>query len=160
MPSRRSFSLLLPGLLAAAALPAAALAHSYTAGDIAIGHPWSRAAPANGTGAGFMTLRNTGATPDRLVSGQADIARAVEIHTHIQDGGVMRMRPVEGGLAIAPGQEVTLAPGGYHLMLIGLKEPLKQGARVPVTLVFERAGAVKVDLAVEAAGARGGQHQH
>ncbi|PHK96203.1 hypothetical protein CR162_04660 [Pseudoroseomonas rhizosphaerae] len=139
-----------------------AAAHGYKAGDVEIGHPWSRAAPANGTGAGFMSLRNTGTLPDRLVGARAGIARVVEIHTHIQEGGVMRMRPVEA-IEIAPGAEVKLAPGGYHLMLIGLREPLRKDDRVPVTLTFERAGSVTVELAVEAAGAnpaRQGGHRH
>ncbi|HWX46771.1 MAG TPA: copper chaperone PCu(A)C [Roseomonas sp.] len=154
------------GALAGLGLATAAAAHSYTAGDIAIGHPWSRAAPAGITGAGFMTLRNTGSAPDRLVSARAEIARTVELHNHVQDGAVMRMRPVES-IEIAPGQEVKLAPGGLHLMLVGLKQPLTKGARVPLTLVFERAGEVTVELAVEAAGAQGGDaaghggaHQH
>ncbi|WP_211187538.1 copper chaperone PCu(A)C [Neoroseomonas marina] len=148
---------LLAAAAALAALPAAA--HDYTAGDIAIGHPWSRAAGANATGAGFLTLRNTGAQPDRLVAASASIARAVELHTHIRDGDVMRMRQVDG-IAIAPGQTVELRPGAFHIMLIGLKEPLVQGTRVPLTLRFERAGEVQVELAVEAAGARGNGPQH
>ncbi|MCQ4161063.1 copper chaperone PCu(A)C [Roseomonas sp. GC11] len=154
--------LLLAALPGAALLPLArpAAAHSYKAGDVEIGHPWSRAAIARGTGAGFMALRNTGSQPDRLVSARAAIARTVEIHTHIREGEVMRMRPVEGGIPLPPGVEVKLAPGGYHLMLIGLKEAMAQGQRVPVTLVFERGGEITVELAVEAAGAQGGGHQH
>ncbi|NKE19457.1 copper chaperone PCu(A)C [Neoroseomonas oryzicola] len=148
---------LLAAVAAVAALPAAA--HDYTAGDIAIGHPWSRAAGANATGAGFLTLRNTGTQPDRLVSASASVARAVELHTHVRDGDVMRMRPVDA-IPVAPGQTVELRPGGFHIMLIGLKEPLVQGTRVPLTLRFERAGEVRVELAVEAAGARGAAHHH
>jgi copper(I)-binding protein len=148
---------LLAALAATALLPLrprAAAAHGYTAGDIAIGHPWSRAAPPRGTGAGFLTLKNNGATADRLVAARADIARAVEIHTHLREGDVMRMRAVEGGVEIAPGAEVAFTPGGFHLMLIGLKEALVQGQRVPLTLVFARGGEVTVELAVEAAGYR------
>ena len=69
------------------------------------------------------------------------------------DGNVMRMREVEGGLTIPPGATVALAPGGFHLMMMGLKEPLKQGAQVPVTLVFQSAGSINVELAVMAMGA-------
>ncbi|WP_233553412.1 copper chaperone PCu(A)C [Teichococcus wenyumeiae] len=148
--------------LGALSLPAAAMAHSYKAGEIDIGHPWSRAAPAGVTGAGYLTLTNKGSTADRLVGARAEIARAVEIHSSGMEGGVMRMRPVEA-IEVAPGAEVQLAPGGLHIMLIGLKQPLVKGARVPLTLVFEKAGEVAVELAVEAAGARGGdehQHQH
>lgn len=162
MSTRRLMLAALPGLSLAVALAHPAAAHSYKAGDIEIGHPWSRAAPANITGAGFMSLRNTGTAPDRLIGASAEIARVVEIHTHVQEGGVMRMRPVDG-VEIAPGAEVKLAPGGYHLMLIGLKQALRKDDRVPVTLTFERAGSVTVELAVEAAGAnpgRSGGHQH
>ncbi len=146
---------LLAAAAALAALPAAA--HDATAGDIAIGHPWSRAAGANGTGAGFMTLHNGGTQPDRLLSAASPVARQVELHTHIRDGNVMRMRPVED-IPIPAGQTVELRPGGLHVMMIGLKQPLVQGTRVPLTLRFERAGEVQVELAVEAAGARGPQH--
>lgn len=148
-------------LLAAAAALAArpAAAHSYTAGDIRIGHPWTRAAGANGNGAGFMRLTNGGAQPDRLLSAASPIARTVELHTMVRDGEVMRMRPVQD-IPIAPGQTVELRPGGFHVMLIGLNAPMQQGGRVPLTLRFERGGEVQVELAVEAAGARAGGHQH
>jgi hypothetical protein len=144
--------------VAAAALAAPpARAHDYTAGDLAIGHPWTRAAGANANGAAFMRLRNTGAQPDRLVSASTPIARVVELHTMIREGDVMRMRPVTD-IAVAPGQTVELRPGGFHVMLIGLTAPMPQGGRVPLTLRFERAGEVQVELTVEAAGARGAGH--
>jgi copper(I)-binding protein len=149
-------------LLAAAATLAAlpARAHDVTAGDLAIVNPWTRAAGANANGAAFMRLRNTGAQPDRLISASTPIARVVELHSMIRDGDVMRMRPVTD-IAVAPGQTVELRPGGFHVMLIGLTGPMPQGGRVPLTLRFERAGEVQVELTVEAAGARGsGGHQH
>ena len=141
--------------LALAGMPAAA--HDYTAGDIAILHPWTRAAGANGNGAGFLRLRNGGAQPDRLVSAASPIARVVELHTMERDGDVMRMRPVQD-IPVGPGQTIELRPGGFHIMLIGLTAPMQQGTRVPLTLRFERAGEVQVELAVEAAGARGSGH--
>lgn len=146
-------------LLAAPALLLAppARAHDYRAGDLHIGHPWSRAASANTNGAGFMTIRNGGTQPDRLVSASTPVARVVELHTHIREGDVMRMRPVQD-IPVPPGQTVRLRPGGLHVMLIGLNEPLRQGAEVPLTLRFERAGEVQVMLAIEAAGARGSHH--
>jgi hypothetical protein len=154
MTFRRS---LLAGLTALFALPAAA--HDYAAGDIAIGHPWTRAAGINGNGAGFLNLRNGGAQPDRLLSAATPAARVVELHTMERDGDVMRMRPVRE-IVVAPGATVELRPGGLHIMLIGLTAPLVQGGRVPLTLRFERAGEVQVELAVEAAGARTGAHRH
>jgi copper(I)-binding protein len=124
------------------------------AATIIVSAPWSRAAGQGGTGVGYLTLRNTGTAPDRLLAARASIARTVELHTHIHDNGVMRMRPVPA-IELPPGQEVLLRPSGLHIMLIGLTAPLRQGDRVPLTLVFERAGEVQVQLAVESAGARG-----
>ena len=140
------------------ALPAAR-AQEVSAGALRIAQPWTRAMRAGGTGAGFMTIRNTGTTPDRLVAARSPVARVMELHTHIREGDVMRMRPVPA-IELPAGQAVTLAPGGLHLMLIGLTQALDQGGRVPVTLVFERAGEVEVQLAVEGAGARGPAHRH
>jgi copper(I)-binding protein len=121
---------------------------------VTVTQPWTRAAGAGATGVGYMAIRNAGTAPDRLVSARTPAARTVELHTHIRDGDVMRMRPVPA-IELGAGAEIRLAPGGLHLMLIGLAAPLRQGERVPVTLVFERAGEVQVELAVEAAGARG-----
>ncbi|MDN3567784.1 copper chaperone PCu(A)C [Paeniroseomonas aquatica] len=147
-PYRRA----LLGLLAA--IPVAAAAHDAEVGAISVTQPWSRAAGANGTGAGFLTIRNGGTAPDRLLSASSPAARKVELHTHVRDGEVMRMRPVEG-IALPPGETVTLRPGGLHVMLIGLTAALVQGGEVPLTLRFERAGEAQVMLHVMAAGARG-----
>lgn len=147
-------------LAAAGALAAwPARARDVTAGELTIVNPWTRAAGANGNGAAFMRLRNGGAQPDRLVSASTPVARVVELHTMIRDGDAMRMRPVTD-IAVGPGQTVELRPGGFHVMLIGLNAPLAQGTRVPLTLRFERAGEVRVELEVQAAGARGAGHQH
>lgn len=136
------------------ALPSAAGAQDVSAGPLRISAPWTRAAGAGATGVGYMTIRNTGTTPDRLVAARSAAAGATELHTHIRDGDVMRMRPVQS-IELPPGQEVKLQPSGLHLMLVGLKAPLQRGGRVPVTLVFEKAGEVEVRLSVESAGARG-----
>lgn len=147
---------LLRAAAAAALLPALpAAAHDYRAGDIAIGHPWTRAIGAAApTAAGYMSLRNAGTVPDRLVAASSPRARSVEIHEMTMTDGVMRMRPLAGGIAIPPGGTAWLRPGGTHLMLIGPAGPFAQDERVPVTLRFERAGEVTVDLEVAAAGAR------
>ncbi|MFC7475756.1 copper chaperone PCu(A)C [Dankookia sp. GCM10030260] len=123
-------------------------------GDIAVTAPWTRAAGQNGTGAGFLAIANRGAAADRLVGASTPVARITEIHTHIREGDILRMRPV-AAIDLPPGGTVTLQPGGFHLMLIGLKDPLIQGQAVPVSLRFERAGEVQVMLAVQPAGARG-----
>ena len=141
------------------ALPAAA--QEVRAGDLVITQGWSRAAGQGGQGAGFMTIANRGAAADRLVSASSPAAPKLELHTHIRDGDVMRMREVPS-IDIPAGQTVTLQPGGLHIMFMGLSQALAQGATVPVTLRFERAGEVTVNLAIQAAGARGagGQHRH
>ncbi|WP_240046986.1 copper chaperone PCu(A)C [Paracraurococcus ruber] len=150
-------TLLLLGLTLAAAPALAQHAPPQQVGDIAVAHPWTRAAGQGGTGAGFLAISNRGAVADRLVGVATPAARVAELHTHIRDGEVMRMRPVPA-IDLPAGQTVTLQPGGLHLMLIGLAQPLVQGQSVPVTLRFERAGEVTVQLQVQAAGARGPAH--
>lgn len=139
-----------------------ALAHDYKAGSLDIQHPWARATPKGAAVAGgYMTIVNKGATADRLVGGTAAFAGRFEIHEMSMEGGVMRMRHLSKGLEIAPGQTVELKPGSYHLMFMSLKQPLVEGQRAKGTLVFEKAGTVEVEFAVEAIGAApGGHHGH
>jgi copper(I)-binding protein len=144
---------LLP-LVLAVLCSATAAARDYKLGALEIGQPWARATPPSApAGGGFLKITNTGSTPDRLVSASSPAAELVQVHEMKMDGNVMRMREVEKGLEIPAGGSVTLAPGGFHLMMMGLKGPLKQGASVPVTLVFEKAGRVEVEMTVEAVGA-------
>ena len=127
------------------------------AGDITIEKPWARASAGMAkAGAAFMTLRNQGAT-DRLVAASAPVARVTELHTHIMDGDVMRMRKVET-IEVTGGTMTTLAPGGLHVMLMGLHAPLQEGTSFPLTLTFERAGQMTVDVMVMKAGAMGMDH--
>ena len=142
-------------LLTAATGPAfvaSAAAHGFKAGDLTLRHPWTRAT-AGKVGAGYTIIVNSGKTADQLVSATTPVADKVEIHTMTMVGGVMKMRPLHDGVAIPAGGTAKLAPGGNHLMLIGLKAPLVEGTLVPLTLNFAKAGAVKVELKVEAAGA-------
>jgi periplasmic copper chaperone A len=135
---------------------ATAVARDYKLGALEISAPWARATPPSApAGGGFLKITNTGSTSDRLVSANSPAAELVQVHEMKMDGNVMRMREVEKGLEIPAGGSVTLAPGSFHLMMMGLKAPLKQGASVPLTLVFEKAGRIDVDLAVEAMGAAG-----
>jgi len=135
----------------------AAMAHEFKAGDLEIGHPWSRAVPVGATVAGgYLTVTNHGASPDRLLSVASDISAKAELHEMAVKDGVMTMRPIEGGLEIPAGGSVELKPGSYHLMFMGLKELPKQGEKFPATLTFEKAGTVKVEFAVEAMDAAGG----
>lgn len=136
-------------------------AEDVKAGDLLITQAWSRQTPAGAKVAGaYLTIENKGASADRLVSGSGDVAGRVEIHEMAMDGGVMKMRPLDKGLVIDPGKTVKFAPGGYHLMLMDLKSPLKQGDKVPVTLQFEKAGKVNLMLDVQGVGAQapGGDH--
>ena len=146
-------SLLVASLLLSSA--AGAFAADVKAGDLLISRSWSRATPGGAkTGAGYLTIENKGSAPDRLVAVAGDIAGKIEVHEMAVNNGVMTMRPLEQGLTIEPGKTVTLAPGGYHLMMTDLKSPLKQGDKVPLTLEFEKAGKVAVTLDVQAVGAK------
>ncbi|MEP9349426.1 copper chaperone PCu(A)C [Xanthobacter sp. KR7-225] len=151
---------------AAAAVGAAALAapmataHEFKAGSIEIEHPWSRATPGGAkVAAGYLVLKNAGAA-DRLVSATAPFAGRVEIHEMAMKDGVMTMRPLADGLAIPAGGTVAFKPGGYHIMFMDLKQPLKEGTLVDGTLTFEKAGTVKVQYKVEAVGAGASGHKH
>jgi copper(I)-binding protein len=148
------FKSLLVGAALTAAAATTASAHDYQLADIHIGHPWARATPPQARVAGaYLSIENNGEKPDRLVGGSTPAAGAVELHSSEITDGVMRMRQLPDGLDIPAGETATLAPGGYHFMLIDPVEPLQDGARVPLTLVFETAGAIEVELAVEAMGA-------
>jgi hypothetical protein len=140
----------LAAIAIASAAPAAA--HDFKAGSLTLQHPWTRAT-AGKVGAGYTIIVNSGKTADQLVSASSPAVDKVEIHTMTMDGGVMKMRPLPDGIAIPAGGTARLAPGGYHLMLLGLKAPLVAGKLVPLTLNFAKAGPVKVQLKVEAAGA-------
>lgn len=136
----------------------------YQAGSLLIEAPWSRATPGGAKVAGgYMRITNRGTEPDRLVGGSAAAAGRFEVHEMSNVDGVMRMRPVEGGLAIPPGATVELKPGGYHAMLMDLRQPLKEGDRVEGVLMFERAGTVAITYRVGGIGAKdagAGGHQH
>jgi copper(I)-binding protein len=136
-----------------------AVAHEYKLAGLEIGHPWTRATPPGAEAAGaFMTIKNEGALPDRLVGASFAGAAVTQIHEMVMENGVMRMGELAGGLAIPPGETVKLEPGGYHVMLMGLKEPLVEGSKVPLTITFEKAGSIEVELAVEAPGKGAGDH--
>lgn len=135
-------------------MPTPAQAYDYSAGDLRIAHPWSRATPpAAKVGGGYLKIDNRGSSADRLRSVTLDRAGRVEIHEMSIAEGIMRMRELPMGVEIPAGGSVELKPGGLHVMFMDLKSPLKQGDRLMGTLIFERAGAVAVEFAVEAIGA-------
>jgi len=136
-------------------LAAPVRAEEVKAGDLVITQAWSRATPGGAKiGGGYLTIENKGSAPDRLIGGSADVADKVQVHEMAMNNGVMTMRPLDKGLTIEPGKIVKLAPGGYHLMMMDLKGPLKQGDKLPVTLEFEKAGKVTVSLDVQGVGAQ------
>jgi copper(I)-binding protein len=138
-------------------LTAAVTPPSYLAGNIMIEQVWSPATPGGAaTGAAYMTIMNHGSAPDILTGGSSPVAGKFEIHQMSMTNGVMSMRPAPGGVVVPPGATITLSPqANYHVMLTGLKAPLKQGEHVAAVLNFAKAGPVKVELVVGAIGARG-----
>lgn len=132
-------------------------AEDVAAGNIEISSAWVRATPKGApVGGGYMTITNKGTLPDRLVGGASAASSRFEIHAMSMDNGVMKMRPVSGGVEIKPGQTVKFDPAGYHLMFVGLKEPFVRGKHVEATLQFEKAGKIAVDFIVEGIGAQTG----
>jgi len=129
------------------------LASPSFAGDVSVEDAWARASAGKArAGAAFLTIKNAGAA-DKLVSAKANISKKVELHTHLHQDGVMKMRQVE---SVAVGKGMTmLKPGGDHVMFMGLNEGLKEGSTFPLTLVFEKAGEINVDVKVMKAGAMG-----
>ena len=145
----------------AALAVAPALAADVTVGSLKISAPWARATPGGASvGGGYMSITNTGTQPDRLVAGSTDISKRFEVHQMKMENGVMKMRPVEGGLEIKPGQTVKLDPSGYHVMFTGLKRQLKKGEHFKATLDFAKAGKVDVEFTVEGIGAMSGSDDH
>jgi copper(I)-binding protein len=124
--------------------------------DIVVSQAWSRASPKGAKVAGgYLTIENRGAQPDRLLSATSVVASKVEIHQVLMQDGIMTMRPLDGGLAIPPGGTVTLAPGGNHIMFVGLTAPFEEGQRIPVSLNFERSGRLDAIFEVGPVGAKG-----
>jgi periplasmic copper chaperone A len=131
------------------------------AGDLEISGAWARAMlPNQPAGAGYLTITNKGAEADRLLSASSPAAGKVELHTMQVVDDVMVMRPLEGGLEIAPGETVRLEPGGLHLMFMEIPEGFSEGETVSITLTFQKAGEVEVELPVRKAGSGGGGHAH
>jgi copper(I)-binding protein len=150
-----TYTSLIPALILSAAIAAPACAHDYKIGPLQIAHPWTRATPKGAPVAGgYMKITNTGTAPDRLIQGSSEVSDRFEVHEMSMEGGVMKMRPIAGGLEIKPGQTVELKPGGLHVMFVGLKSQLQPDQQIKGTLVFEKAGKVDVEYKVEALGAQ------
>tara|TARA_B100000029_G_C17367247_1_gene884820 strand:+ start:464 stop:940 length:477 start_codon:yes stop_codon:yes gene_type:complete len=129
-------------------VPGPADSHEFQFGEVGVATPWARATIGSGKqGVAFMVIHNRGSEAARLVGASTPIARRASLHIHQMDKGVMKMRPVQT-ITVAPGEAAELEPGGRHIMLIGLKYPLKEGSSFPLTLTFEGIGSatIKVDV--------------
>lgn len=144
-------------LIAFQSLPAHA--HGVEVGPLKIHHPWTRATPKGADVAGgFMSINNTGKTDDRLIGVTVNGIKRVEIHEMKIDQGMMQMRPLANGLVLPAGETTVLKPGGFHVMMMGLSTPFIEGDYIKATLIFEKAGPVDVEFAVEAQGAKPSPH--
>lgn len=145
-----------------AALALAGMFQTASAAGIEIDDAWARTTVQGmSMGGVFMDIENDGKTDDVLTGGSTPVAEKVEIHTHVNDNGIMRMREVEGGLTLPKGGEVKLKPGGYHVMLMGLKAPLQAGQKFPLTLNFKNAKPKTVTVEVKnPVSSQNTQHHH
>ena len=135
-------------LLSLLALPLAQ-AHDYQLADLHIDHPWSRAMPPNApAGAAYFLVENRGNSEDRLVAVSTPRAGKSELHSHVHENGLMKMVHVPA-VDVAAGAQVEFSPGGYHVMLFQLNQPLQAGDRFPLTLQFEKAGSIEVEVQVQ-----------
>jgi len=145
-------------VVALALISVQVLAHTHEKGDIQVRHPWSRATPPGAKVAvGYMEIRNVGTQPDRLLSATTPVAQRVEMHVTQRDGEVMKMREVKT-FEIPARERYTLRPGGSHLMLVDLVQPLKMGERFTMRLRFERAGELEIEVEVQEIGSRHPRH--
>jgi hypothetical protein len=139
--------------IALALSPVVGFAHDYQLKSLSIDHPFTRATPPGAkSGGAFFVVENASPTPDKLIGAASPAAGAVEIHQMVMDGGVMKMRAMPA-LEVPAGGKLELKPGGYHVMLLDLKQPLKVGDKVPLTLTFQNAGSIDIAVEVEAMGA-------
>ncbi len=149
-----SFRTFAAAFVAAILLSTSAFAHSVTIGSLTLTDLWTRATPAGApTAAGYLTITNNGAEADKLIAASSPAAATGTLHVMTVKDGVMSMRPAEASIEIPAGGTVTLAPGGFHIMFVTLKEPLKEGAKLPVTLTFEKAGTIETFMHIKAIGA-------
>lgn len=150
-------------VLSMTALTATASMHqpalAYDKPTVKVDGVWARPSIGNtGKSAAYMTISNSAAKEDVLTAAKGTVSETIELHTHIKDGEIMRMRRVEGGVKVPANETVTFKPGGLHVMLIGLKSKLKVGDSFPLTLVFKEAGEVQIDVPVKKMEARGSGH--
>lgn len=142
--------------LVAYLISTSAMAADYKVGAIEIMAPWSRATPKGApTAIGYMSIKNNGTAPDRLIGGSVAVAKEFQLHSMAIEDGVAKMRELKA-VDIGPGQKIEFKPGGSHVMFVGLKQPLHEGEHVKGTLTFEHAGTVQIEYVVQGIGAQTG----
>lgn len=142
-------------VLSAVALGGPVAAHEYTSKGVTVAHPWVRAAPGGSTvTAAYLEIKGAKGTSDRLIGATTSKAKTIELHRTVMTGAVARMDKVDT-IAVPAGKSVVLGPNGYHIMLMDMARPLKEGELMTLSLVFEKAGAIEVEASVEPAGAKG-----
>lgn len=153
-------NLALTALIVATMNPKPSLADDQQ--KISITDSWARVTLGNiANSAAYFSIDNSGKSDDRLIEARGEISKKIELHTHIRDGDVMRMRRLDTGVAVPAGKSVAFAPGGHHIMLIGVNSPLKEGNTIALTLVFEKAGAIVVNVPVKRSAPSGhSDHKH
>lgn len=148
-------------LISAAVLSTALFASNANATNVTASDVWARASAGMAkAGAAFMTLTNTATLDHTLVSASADVSERIELHTHTMVDGVMQMREVEGGIKVPAGETVMLAPGGLHVMFLGLHAPLKVGSTFDLTLTFDNGHSTTVPVKVMSVGHMGNAAGH
>ena len=136
-----------------------AMAANYKAGSIEIVQPWSRATPKGAqTAVGYMTIKNNGTIPDRLIGGSVDVASRFQLHSMVMENGIAKMRELTA-IEIKPGASIEFEPDSSHVMFVDLKRPLTKGDRISGVLQFEHAGKVQIEYEVQAIGSRQGSTQ-
>ena len=155
----RGAAIALIAVLTVVATTTPPLAHEENTGDITLTHPWSRPAPQGQNGVIYLGISNSGADEDRLIAVSTPLAKKVEFHRSTLEDGIHRMEKVES-IAVPPGGAVELAPGGYHVMLVGLKFMLMAEETIPVTFTFERSGDITTGVSVEDHGGGNDDPEH
>lgn len=152
--ARAAFAVLLM-LMASGIFAGNGWAHEFSAGSLVIDHPWSRATPPGAkVGGAYFTVTNNGKEPDQLIAATAQPAERAEFHRMSMKGDVMTMTKLEKPVSINPGETVYFEPGSLHVMLFGLKQPLKEGEKFSGTLTFEKAGTVELSFKIDKLGVR------
>ena len=133
---------------------------THTKAGVTVTSAWARATAGKASnGAAYISVANAGSKADRLIAVKGDVAKRMEIHTHLNRNGIMRMKKVDF-IELPPDSRIQMKPGGYHVMLMGLQKPLKKGKLIPLILVFEQSGELKVSAEVMSVGAMHGAENH